>query len=168
MAGFEVVVRPVVFPNIRPAPSRSLPPEDDPTKGFCVIKGSSGKVIDLPMSWSVSTSKTRPQEVERTVDEVRVYQKRDDGTVNKKNFVDVNIIKKIKIADPIGVKYKPATAEELLPKPKKTKPPITETTYAPPYVPSEGFGFPLNIEILNNDVVKKNPEYVPEADAILG
>lgn len=100
MAGFEVVVRPVVFPDIRPAPARSLPPQDDPTKGFCVIKGSSGKVIDLPFSWNVSTSKTRPVETERRVDEVRIYQMEDDGTVNKKNFVDVKAANKITMKEP--------------------------------------------------------------------
>jgi hypothetical protein len=100
MAGFEVVVRPVVFPNIRPAPSRSLPPEDDPTKGFCTIKGSSGKVIDLPFSWNVSTSKTRPVETERRVDEVIVYQQEDDGTVNKKNFVKLRAANKITMKEP--------------------------------------------------------------------
>jgi hypothetical protein len=39
MAGFETVVRPAVFPDIRPAPARSLPPADDPEKGMCVITG---------------------------------------------------------------------------------------------------------------------------------
>src|SRR5580765_1991863 len=95
MAGFEVIVRPVVFPNIRPTPTRSLPPADDPTKGFCTIKGSSGKVIDLPMSWSVSTSKQRPVETERRVDEVTIYQQLDDGTVNRKNFVKMKVANKI-------------------------------------------------------------------------
>ena len=33
MAGFEVVVRPVVFPNIRPAPARSLPPRGRSRQG---------------------------------------------------------------------------------------------------------------------------------------
>ena len=58
MAGFEVVVRPVVFPNIRPAPAQSLPAATDPDQGFAVIHGSSGKSIDLPHSQSISSSAT--------------------------------------------------------------------------------------------------------------
>lgn len=97
MAGFEVIVRPVVFPNIRPAPTRSLPPEDDPKKGVCVIHGSGGQLVDLPASWSVSTSKQRSTETERRVDEVRIYQEEEDGTVNKKNFIDVEVANRIKM-----------------------------------------------------------------------
>ncbi len=38
MAGLEVVVRPVVFPNIRPAPARALAPEDNPDQGIAVLE----------------------------------------------------------------------------------------------------------------------------------
>ena len=54
MAGFEVVVRPVVFPDIRPAPARSLPPADDPTKGFCEITGAGNFPVQLSFSSQVS------------------------------------------------------------------------------------------------------------------
>ena len=40
MAGLEVVVRPIVFPDIRPRFRPALPAEDDPTKGFAVISGN--------------------------------------------------------------------------------------------------------------------------------
>lgn len=96
MAGLEVVVRPVVFPNIRPTPARVLPPEDDPTKGFAVIRGNPGKQVDLTFSTSISTSKSRGVETERRVDEMRVYQVDDDGKVNKKNFVNVEVANRIK------------------------------------------------------------------------
>lgn len=96
MAGFEVVVRPVVFPNIRPTPKRSLAPEANPEKGICEIIGSSGRIIDLPYNWSVSTSKGKAVETERRVDEVRVYQENDDGTVNRDNFVDIEVANRIK------------------------------------------------------------------------
>lgn len=102
MAGFEVVVRPVVFPNIRPTPKRSLAPEADPEKGICEIRGSSGRIIDLPYSWSVSTSKGKAVESERRFDEVRVYQMDDDGTVNRDNFVDVQVANRIKTKEPGG------------------------------------------------------------------
>lgn len=122
MAGFEIVVRPVVFPNIRPAPAQSQAPASDPTKGICTIKGSSGKHIDLPFSWSISTSTSRPKETKRRVDVVRVYQKDDnlgtrnpspsrlstspsrlsttsDSTVNKDNYVDIQVANRIWMND---------------------------------------------------------------------
>jgi len=95
MAGLEVVVRPVVFPNIRPAPARSLPPADDPTKGFCEITGGGSFPVQLSFSQSVSTSKSKPVETERRVDEARIYQENDDGTVNKDNYVDVEVANRI-------------------------------------------------------------------------
>ena len=95
MAGFEVVVRPVVFPDIRPSPARSLPPQQDPTKGFAVIKGNGAKSMTTSESFSMSMSKSRPTETERRVDETRIYQMDDDGTVNKDNFVDVEVANRI-------------------------------------------------------------------------
>ena len=96
MAGFEVVVRPVVFPNIRPAPARSLPPVDDPAKGFAVIKGNGAKSMTTTDSFSMSMSRSRSVETERRVDEARVYQMDDDGTVNRDNFVDIQVANRIK------------------------------------------------------------------------
>jgi len=96
MAGFEVVVRPVVLPNIRPRPAQTLPPASDPEAGWCTIKGNPAKQIDLSSSWSQSMSKSHHVETERIVDEVRVYQVDDKGKVNKDNFVDAEVAKKIK------------------------------------------------------------------------
>lgn len=95
MAGFEVVVRPVVLPNIRPRPAQTLPPEDDPKKGFCTIRGNPATEVNLTTSWSSSTSKSHHVEAERRFDEVRVYQENDDGTVNRDNFVDVEVANRI-------------------------------------------------------------------------
>jgi hypothetical protein len=95
MAGLEVVVRPVVFPDIRPAPARSLPPQDDPEKGFAVIKGNGAKSLTLTDSFSLSMSKSAPVETQRREDEVRTYQMDDDGTVNKDNFIDTRVANKI-------------------------------------------------------------------------
>jgi hypothetical protein len=146
MAGFEVVVRPAVFPNIRPTPSRSLPPSSsDPTKGVCVIKGSSGKTVDLPYSWSVSTSNTRPQETQRRVDEVRIYQQDDNGTVNRNNFVDMHVANKIWTVDPSvgsiqGNVFVPNQGGKV----------TTKTDYARVEETN-------NVEIRNKDIIKKNP-----------
>lgn len=101
--GIEVVVRPVVFPNIRPAPAQPSPPADDPNKDLAVIHGASGQHIDLPFSFSVSTSTSRPHETKRRVDQVRVYQKDDDGTVNEDTFVDVDVANRIWMDDGKGV-----------------------------------------------------------------
>jgi predicted transcriptional regulator len=139
MAGFEVIVRPVVFPDIRPQPARSLPAEDDPEKGICRITGASGQVVDLPYSFSISKSKTRAQEIQRTVDKQRVYQKEDDGTVNKDNFVDVDTVKKLKMDQGKNKNYYPSN-------------PTIVWKFAPPEEAD-------NIETLERDVVKKNPDY---------
>jgi hypothetical protein len=94
--GFEVIVRPVVLPNIRPRPAQTLPPADDPEKGFCEIRGNPAKQVDLTSSWSRSTSRSHHVETERRFDEVRVYQMDDNGKVNRDNFVDVEVANKIK------------------------------------------------------------------------
>lgn len=109
MAGFEVIVRPVVFPNIRPAPPRVLPPEDDATKGIAVISGSGGKLIDLPHNWSVSASYQQPhQEAVRQVDKERIHQVDEKGKINKKNYIDVERLKRVRFdtdEGPIKVLY---------------------------------------------------------------
>jgi hypothetical protein len=97
MAGFEVVVRPAVLPNIRPGPARVLPPADDATKGICTIGGSGGGLIDLQYSFSASYSSNSPEhETKRQVDNERVYQKDEKGNINKKNYVDVERLKKVR------------------------------------------------------------------------
>lgn len=96
MAGLEVVVRPVVFPNIRPQTPRVLPPLDDPEQGFATISGGGGNLLDLPYSRSVSISSGSPRrEVKRQFDVDRVYQKDKDGNINRKNYVEVERLKKI-------------------------------------------------------------------------
>jgi hypothetical protein len=97
MAGFEVVVRPVVLPNIRPQPARSLPPAEDPEKGFCTIRGNPASEVNLTTSWSYNTSKSHQVETQRRVDVGRVYQENDDGTVNQDNFVDIEVANKTKM-----------------------------------------------------------------------
>lgn len=149
MAGFEVVVRPVVLPSIRPAPARSLPPQDDPTKGFAVIKGNGAKSVTLSHSYSVSWSKSRPTEVERRSDEVTIYQREDDGTVNRDNFVKMNVANRIKMrreeGDPVPRIDNPLG----LPRPSRLG--IDETSYYKRVEPSD------NVEIGRVDIIEKNP-----------
>jgi hypothetical protein len=111
---FEVIVRPVVFPNIRPAPPRVLAPEDDPTQGIFVLSGGGGGLIDLPRNWSVSVSKQFHYESRRVVDKERVKQVNDDGTISQDNFIDVDRMKKVRLeteTGPIGMIYHDSAAQ---------------------------------------------------------
>jgi hypothetical protein len=100
MAGFEVVVRPAVFPDIRPAPAQPVPPADDPTKGFATIHGNGAQILSVSYSYSSSASSNTHSEIERREDEARVYQKTDDGKINKNNFVDVRAVNRLKEKGP--------------------------------------------------------------------
>jgi len=96
----EVVVRPVVFPNIRPSPAQPLPAADDPTKGFATIHGNGGKLFDLSYSYSASTTSSAHSEIKRRVDKGRVYQKDPQGNINRNNFVDQEVPNKFWIKGP--------------------------------------------------------------------
>lgn len=100
MAGFEVVVRPVVFPDIRPAPAQPVPPADDPDKGFATIHGNGGHQFSTSSSYSASASSSQRSETERRVDEARIYQKEESGKINKKNFVDIEAVNRVKMKGP--------------------------------------------------------------------
>lgn len=100
MAGFEIVVRPVVFPAIRPAPAQPVPPADDPEQGFATIHGNGARQVSTSYSYSSSISSSQRTEIERRVDVARVYQKDDSGKINKKNFVDIEVANRIKMKGP--------------------------------------------------------------------
>jgi len=53
--------------------------------------------VTLSQSYSYSISKSKGVETERRVDEARVYQVEDDGTVNRNNFVDIQVPNRIKM-----------------------------------------------------------------------
>ena len=95
MARFEVLVRPVVFPNIRPASARSLPPEDNPSEGFAVIRGNGASIMNNSFNWTETISQSKRTETQRRVDEARIHQMDDNGTVNQDNFVDVDVANKV-------------------------------------------------------------------------
>jgi hypothetical protein len=113
--GFETVVRPVVFPDIRPPPAQPQPPATtDPKSGIATIHGSNGKFLDLAYSWSINSSQSNPNETQRRVDVARVYQQEDDsgassvargvaapraGNINRDNFVDIEVANKIWMDD---------------------------------------------------------------------
>ena len=150
MAGLEVVVRPVIFPDIRPRARQSLPPQDDPEKGFAVIKGQPAKSVSLSHSMSISSSHSKPKEVERRVDEVRVYQKEDDGTVNKQNFVDLQVANKIKMEEPGPAGQVGSEAPGALPEGTATE--LKEYYYERVRQQEE------NIEVKRVDVILRNGE----------
>jgi hypothetical protein len=95
MGNFETIVRPVIFPNIRPAAPRTVAPESDPEKGLARINGQGGTIVSLPYNFTQNISTTKQKEMKRRVDRVRVYQKEADGTVNKENFIDVEVTNKL-------------------------------------------------------------------------
>jgi len=109
--GFETVVRPVVFPNIRPAAARALRIEDAPDKGIAVITGGSNSVVDLPYSYSGSWSKSRMVEVKRKYDKARVYYTRPDGTVDKSKYWEFEVLRSIQYLEngstSIGAQFAP-------------------------------------------------------------
>lgn len=98
--GLEVVVRPVVFPNIRPTTPRVLlPSAAGPEQGLAVLSGGGGKFIGTSYSWSVNITKSKPKkEQKRQVDKVRVFQTDPQtGDIVENNYVDVEQTKKIKL-----------------------------------------------------------------------
>jgi hypothetical protein len=159
MAGFEVVVRPVVFPNIRPPQAKPVLPADDPTKGQCVISGGSGEIVTLNSSWNYNQSKSRQVETERRVDKARVYQEENDGTVNKDNFVDINVPNRMKMRGgnqpgrrqfaEVDPNY-PTINEQA----RQGQPVISLQRYLTYYKPIVDA---KNIEILNRNVIQTNP-----------
>lgn len=167
MAGFEVVVRPVVIPNIRPAPARSLPPQDDPDKGFAVIRGNGANQVSLSYSFSASISTNKHKEIQRRVDKARVSQKNDDGTVNKKNYVDVEVANKIWMKGPPGAKPgfngddvvptvpgRGFTGDDVVPKSKGGDTNEIRINYHKPIEAAD------NIEIKQKDVIRRNDKAV--------
>lgn len=130
MAGFEIVVRPAVNPDIRPGEARKLPPAtSDPNSGFATIRGNPAKMVTLSMSRSISFTRSSGVEYQRRVDTARVYQMEDDGTVNRDNFVDIDVANRIRLNDGSG----------------KT------TMY---YRPVQESG---NVEVRDRNIIKTNP-----------
>jgi hypothetical protein len=111
MAQFEGIVRPVVFPNIRPTQARPLTPATSDQDAY-VIRGSSGQTAELRLTTSGSFFAEAPTEIERTEDFVRVYQVQDNDEVNKENFVDLAVAKKISMVSSPVVTYRYRPVEE--------------------------------------------------------
>lgn len=92
MAGFEVVVRPAVLPDIRPPPARSLPIADAPDKGVAVINGIGNGIVDLTYSFSSSWSKNRLVEERRIFSKVRVYASNADGSLDYDTYIEYEVL----------------------------------------------------------------------------
>ena len=91
--GFETVVRPAVFPNIRPPAARALAIEDAPDKGLAVITGGGvSGVINLPHSESHSWTRTRVVEVKRHFSKARIYYTRPDGTLDYSKYWEFEVL----------------------------------------------------------------------------
>jgi hypothetical protein len=91
-------------------------------------------------------------ETERRSDEVTIYQMDDDGTVNRDNFVKMNVANRIKMRRQEGDPVPPAAGDTgglgggPLPRPN-----LYETSYYKRVEPSE------NVEIGRVDIIEKNP-----------
>ena len=119
MAGFEVIVRPVILPNIRPALPRILPPVPDPSQGLFVLSGGDGNFLGISTTFSVSFSQQQPhKEAVRQYDTERVYKKNDQqqggstredtSNIDKNTYVDVERLRGVRFdtsAGPIKVVY---------------------------------------------------------------
>lgn len=145
MAGLEVVVRPVVFPSIRPPPARALAPEDNPDQGIATLGGSGGRLIDLPHSFSVSFSQQRQKETKRLVDVERIYQVDEEGNINRENFVDVERAKASRFERDIGESKDPTDLGPVDPSDSGDADAIKYTYINPPQ--------PENVETLETDKV---------------
>lgn len=106
MAVFETVVRPVVLPGIRPAPARTLPPEDNPDEGKCIINGNGEVTFTDSENWSSTTSGHKANEEQRQFDVVRVRTKQDGNGSSRRAaraaddtgddvYIDVEVLKKL-------------------------------------------------------------------------
>ena len=98
--GFETIVRPAVFPNIRPQPTRSLPVADAPDQGLAVISGGGGgSVISLPHSESHSWSRSRQVEVKRHFTKARIYYSRPDGSLDYSKYWEFEVLTAIEFLE---------------------------------------------------------------------
>lgn len=96
MAGFEVVVRPAILPDIRPARQPRMPvPQPGTDQNMVVLSGGGAQMIDLTTSESSSSSRSKHVETSRTYDVERIYKQDDDGTVDESQFVDTERVRKI-------------------------------------------------------------------------
>jgi hypothetical protein len=95
MAGFEVIVRPVVFPVIRPPLPRVLVPEDDPSQGIAVLGGAGMESITLSQSEQRSWSRTRLVERRRVYDLIRLYAIDAKGKINRDIYFDIEVVTKV-------------------------------------------------------------------------
>jgi hypothetical protein len=149
MAGMETVVRPVVFPDIRPAPARPLPALEDPDQGKCEIVGAGSFMVSFSNSTSWSVTYGKSKEIKRRVDEARVYQKDNDGTINKDNFVDIEVANKIWMKGPTLPVTRDVTEDDQ--DKSITRPEIREYDYAPAEETD-------NVEITKRNKIKTREE----------
>lgn len=94
--GLELVVRPVVFPSIRPAPPQ-IPVVVEEDDRVSEIIGRGGRAITLSHSRRWSSSRNNQRELSRTFDTVRVFNPQDE-----EQFVDIEVVKKLNVRNSNG------------------------------------------------------------------
>lgn len=114
MAGFETIVRPMILPNIRPAPAQAVT-HDDPEKGKVVIAGQGTSTITGSFNYSASIQKSSATESKRQFDEVRISPKAGGAGARQARassdsssnvpYIDVEVITKLWFEGSDGKKF---------------------------------------------------------------
>lgn len=140
MAGIEVIVRPAVFPDIRPT-AKETKANADPDAGRTIWTGSDGLVLDLNLTLTQSMSKSVNTEVKRIYDIARIYKTTPDPdnpqaapSIDRNTYVDVEMPHAIRMQ-----KYKDG--------------PTFDYYYRKPVADDYPNG---NVEIMEEDLERKN------------
>lgn len=141
MAGIEVVVRPSVFPDIRPQAKESRAPAD-PDSGRTVLTGSDALVLDLNLTFTQSLTRQVAREEKRIFDIARIYKTTPDPdnpsappSIDKNTYLDVEM--------PHAIRLKTSRNG-----------PNIDRYYRKPKPEDYPNG---NVEILEEDIERKNP-----------
>jgi hypothetical protein len=143
--GLTQVVRPSVFPDIRPQVSvTDFPQADqqtDPNVGRTILTGNDGEVLDLSYNFSRSMQKQRNREEKRQYDIARIYRVIPDqsggssGKIDKGTYVDVEMPHQIQLRE------------------RTSKGPPRLDVYRQPQAKDYPNG---NVEILERNLVREN------------
>lgn len=139
MPGIEVVVRPSVFPDIRPQ-AKETAASADPNAGRTVLTGMDGLVLDLNLTLNQSMTKQIAREEKRIFDIARIYKTTPSETggppnIDKGTYIDVEM--------PHAIRLK-----------KTDKGPNIDRYYRKPKAEDYPNG---NVEIREEDIERRNP-----------
>lgn len=141
MAGIEVIVRPSVFPDIRPEAKETGAPAD-PAANRTIWTGQDGQVLDLNLSQTISMTRQVAREEKRVFDIARIYRTvQDPNNPNAQPQVDKNTYVDVEIPHAIRLK-------------QSRNGPNIDRYYRKPKAEDYPNG---NVEILEEDKERENP-----------